>query len=120
MPGSIKFIEGFDKELFFWIDKVLKEGAPVRGDIISDNSLIMIEKIIKPTDNNFPYAVRDFLRASGYLAIEKHPETEEEIKKLLASYPDLSKEKQKIIKELSSMSHLEQTLLLKVLRREAD
>lgn len=119
-PGSIKFIEGSDKELAFWVNKMLKEGAPVRGDVINGDLLTMIEKVIKPSDNNFPYAVRDFLPTLGYLVTEKHPETEEEIRKLLASYPDSSKEKQKIIKELPSMSHLEQTLLLKALKQEAD
>ncbi|MBI2676604.1 MAG: hypothetical protein HYX21_01445 [Candidatus Yanofskybacteria bacterium] len=65
----------------------------------------------------FPYALKSFLEREGYLVSERYPETEEEIKKLLAGFPDDDPNKIDILKRLPEMSRLEQTTFLAGLRK---
>ncbi|MBI2057822.1 MAG: hypothetical protein HYT63_02470 [Candidatus Yanofskybacteria bacterium] len=61
--------------------------------------------------------MKSFLEREGYLVSERYPETEEEIKKLLAGFPDDDPNKMDILKHLPEMSRLEQTMFLAGLKK---
>ncbi len=100
------------------IQKLIRDGVPrLRHDQSAQEDIISIE-MVKDSDANFVYALREHLIKIGFDVVERHPEMEVEIKSILADFPDSNPDKKDILADLESMSYLEQTALLKGLRSE--
>lgn len=113
---DIKVLEGPDEDLVVLVDKIKSEGVLYSKGIREDNELIIVEDRAVLRSKVFPYAVKKYLARNGYIVTEIHPEVESEIKSIINNLPDDNLDKQEILNSLSSMSYLEQTLLLKRLK----
>jgi len=118
--GSFNFLEGEQDDNFVeFISNCFAKGVPSFKDIYDPENNISTIVLIhtNSTDPSFPYALKSFLEREGYLVFERYPETEEEIKKLLADFPDDDHNKIDILKHLHGMSRLEQTMYLTGLKK---
>lgn len=118
--GGFKFLEGERDESFEkFISGCFVKGVPSSKDIYDTEKNISTIIMDHTNSDNplFPYALKSFLEREGYLVSERYPETEEEIKKLLAGFPDDDPNKIDILKRLPEMSRLEQTTFLAGLRK---
>lgn len=114
-----QFIGTSDKKFEQFVLDSLKNGIKRVVDVHTpeNNGLTMIEEPVSQSDPGFPLAFKEFLERVGYEVIEKHPETEEEIHKLLADFPNDNEDKIDILKKLPEMSYLEQTIILEGLKK---
>lgn|SRR3989344_1971904 len=113
--NQIDYIGSFDLEFKAFVDSLITTGVPRLIDIPNEetNSLTIVEEQgVQYTDPSFPLALKEYLERSGYDVVEKHPEVEEKIAKLLAEFPDNNPDKEDILKRLPEMSYLEQSAML--------
>jgi hypothetical protein len=125
--GMIEFIDNkpqligddYDKDFARFVRGSIDKGITVLKDQYDekDRMFVMSEESISSDDSLFPTAFKEYLRRSGYNVVEKRPEVEEEIRQLLKEYPD-NEDKKDILSRLSEISYLEQTLLIKGLKKE--
>ena len=118
--GSFKFLEGQRDDSFEkFIGDCFTKGVPSFKDRynLEDNSSMVVLDHTNSNDSLFPYALKSFLEREGYLVSERYLETEEEIRKLLSDFPDDDSNKIDILKRLSEMSRLEQTMYLAGLKK---
>ncbi len=120
ISGGFRFLEGERDENFEkFIGDCFAKGVPFSKDIYDpekNTSTIVLDQA-NSSDPSFPYALKSFLEREGYLVSEMHPEAEDEIKRLLADFPDNDPNKKNILEHLSEMSYLEQTMYLEGLRK---
>lgn len=116
--GKLSYIEEPSPEFRSWIESLLSAGVTRFIDVPNEgnHSLTIIDQKVLSTDPNFPLALKEYLERSGYEVIEKHPEVEKEIAKLLAEFPNDNSDKKDVLKRLPEMSYLEQTTILEGLR----
>lgn len=112
--NEIAYIGSFNLEFKAFVDSLVDKGVTRLIDVPDEktNSLTITEQAIQQADPNFPIALKEFLKRSGYEVTEKHPEVEKEIANLLAEFPDDNPDKQDILKRLPEMSYLEQSIIL--------
>lgn len=119
--NSVEFSPDTVQELKNIVDFFMKNPT-VFQDIWDQKtgSFIMVETSILPDDPILPLAFKDRLIKEGYEVIEEHPEELEEIKKLLAEFPEDSPDKKIILSKLPAMSRLEMSALLEGLKKNND
>lgn len=117
--NQVQFIGDHDKNFTEFVKQTQEQGITQIRDIYDpDNkTFVMVEGPIEKSDPNYPSAFREFLGRQGYEVTVKHPEVEEEIKKLLEQFPDNNPDKVDILKRLPEMSYLEQTAILEGLKQ---
>jgi len=118
-PGNeIKFFEQPDEKLGQFVVSCLAGGITQLRDVYDPKTktFVMIEEPVGKNNPLFPLALKQFLSRKGYKVVEKHPETEQKIRKLLADFPDDNPDRIEILKRLPQMGNLEQTFILEALK----
>jgi len=117
--GAVEFVGDYDPNFFNFISMAIEKGITQRRDIYDHETqtATIIELPIKKGDSNFPLAMKGWITRQGYKVTELHPEVEEEIKRLLQTFPDDNADKADILKRLPEMSYLEMTTILEGLEK---
>lgn len=117
--NEIIFNTDCDQQFKDFVLNSVKSGIKRLVDVHSPNGkeISMVEEMVSGNDVGFPLALKEFIERNGCNVIEQHPEIEEEIKKLLADFPDDNADKIDILKRLLEMSYLEQTIILEGLKK---
>jgi hypothetical protein len=122
--GSIRFqdqnavLDAIEDEYFLeFAKRSLIKGITVFHDIYDDehDRFVMVEKPVYQLDPHFDLAFVKFLEINGYGVTVEHPELDEEIQRVLNSYPP-DENKQEIIIKLPELNYLQKTFLLKELK----
>ncbi len=116
--NSVEFSPDTVQELKNIVDFFMKN--PIVFQDIWDQktgSFTMVETPVSPDDPILPLAFKDWLIKEGYEVVEEHPEELEEIRKLLAEFPEDNPDKKIILSKLLAMSRLEISALLEGLRK---
>ena len=107
-------------ELTEILDGLPAEGISMIRDVYDPEreSFSLVRGVVPQGHELFPLALKKFLEEKGYEVVEESDDrTEEELKKILDSFPDDNEDKADILNRLSEMSRLEKTLLLRELKK---
>jgi|GEM_PF-6308134 len=117
-PDNIEFEDIQDEKFRSWLKEQISGGITQTKEVYNPDSKTysIIEGPIEKNDANYCLVLKDFLKRSGYVVIEKHPEIEEEIKEILKKIPDDNEDKKIILEKLHNLSYLEQTTILEELK----
>lgn len=107
LAGSTKFRN--------FISNSISTGISRHRHIHQGNRSEIVEEPVTCDDLNYQLAFIEWIRRQGYTVVERRPELEAELSRLVDEVKD-EKLKQKIFGELPKCSYREKTMLLRVLK----
>lgn len=116
--GSFEFSPDASQELKNLAESFAKNPVVLQDFSDSKTGTFKMAKMpISKSDPNFSLAFKEWLTREGYEVIEENHEILEEIKKLLAEFPDDNLDKKEILAKLPTMSRLEASAILEGLKQ---
>lgn len=120
--GAVNFSRVADQGFRNFLEQAIQEGIPNIQEVVdtTKGSRFIMETSEPVSNADFPRVLEQFLTRRGYRVDSIFPEEDEEIKDLLAAFPDDNTDKVEIVARLPQMSRLEKTFILRALRDRSE
>lgn len=121
--GSVAFQDGqltadpsTDPVLKQHIDELQAGEIRPYQDYRIGNDQVMVATPMRRDDPNYPLGFCQMLERAGYDVVQRHPEVDEEIRRLASQLPNRQAASEKLDSLLPTMTHLEKTYVRDALR----